>query len=81
MQPHFYYAPVKDKPASLPYGMYGRGLFYDDNGGPQVHYRPDDMDLYLLIYASEYILGTKDFGVLNKTVCSSSTNAKDLHIT
>lgn len=66
------------KPGLLPYALYGRAIIADGSFNPlltgsAIHtagtaIRPDDMELYVLLCAAEYILGTKDVGFLNETV-------------
>jgi cellobiose phosphorylase len=51
----------------------GRGLIDNGGGGwkadPRAQkYFPDDLDLYLLLAASEYLLATKDTGFLQERV-------------
>ena len=81
MMPNFH-SMDRNKISSLPYAMEGRGLIDNGGGGwkadPQAQkYFPDDLDLYLLLAASEYLLATKDTAFLLETV--SFWNSNETH--
>lgn len=81
MMPHFH-SMDPNKISSLPYAMEGRGLIDNGGGGwkadPQAQkYFPDDLDLYLLLAASEYLLATKDTAFLLERV--SFWNSNETH--
>ena len=70
MMPNFH-TMDPNKISSLPYAMVGRGLIDNGGGGwkadPQAQrYFPDDLDCYLLLCASEYLLATKDKAFLRE---------------
>lgn len=48
--------------ASIPYAMVGHGITMPDA------WRPDDLDLYVLLLATSYLEATKDFDFLAETV-------------
>ena len=52
-----------DKIVNLPYGLAGSGV-YSSAG----NLKPDDMELYVLLLASEYLLATRDLALLEERV-------------
>ena len=66
------------EPGLLPYALYGRAIIADGSFNPLLAagvmhvggtaIRPDDMELYVLLCAAEYILGTKDVNFVNESV-------------
>lgn len=78
MMPDFH-SMDPDKISNLPYAMEGRGLIDNGGGGwksdPQAQkYFPDDLDLYLLLAASEYLLATKDIAFLHERIPFYNSN-------
>merc|ERR1711966_387211 len=56
------YAITPDKPIDIPYSLIGKGVM-----NPLI-WRPDDMELYVLFSATEYVLATKDTGFLEERI-------------
>merc|ERR1711920_595380 len=51
-----------DKPIDISYSVTGKGVMY-----PLI-FRPDDMEFYVLLSATEYILATKDMAFLQERI-------------
>ena len=71
MQPSFYtFDPTGRQPSNIPYGETGFGILPK----PSTSLMPDDMELYVLFLASEYLLATKDKNFLQEKVRFYATN-------